>query len=336
MSELQQTLIKDDQYIPRVKSDSKNDPCVSAKATASSVSAGEIFRTAKGEIGDLLPLNVARAADISYSETHGDVESVYVKLASDLDTPTTVKLYVQYIGGDSDTFANAGKIYETEAVVPPTCESWVKFNVNIPTKRDMYVEKVRLRFMLDENPGISWRSIVNGTMYQTAGEKDENGNWNMKACCSMCASVTEPKEPIADCGPQNAINGYNRIVDADHYEWVSDPAQEMPQWLEVEFKQPTAINNVSVCFDTDLVNPGVAWGVKVAEPPKCIKDYNIEIFDGRSWIKIAEEKNNFMRKRSHRFETTTVEKLRVTALATWGDRSARIMEIRADNVLGIS
>ena len=337
MSKFQQTLIKDDQYIPTVKSTDEKDPCLGAKATASSVCSGEIFRTAKGEIGELLPLNVARAADISYSETLGDVERVYVKLRSDHEIPTPVKLYIQYIGGDSDTFANAGKIiYETEALVPPMCESWVKFDVHIPTERNMYVESVRLRFMINENPGISWRSIVNGTMYQKAGEKDENGNWNMKMGCSMCASVTEPNEPVADCGPHNAINGYNRIVDADHYEWVSDPAQEMPQWLEVEFKQPTAINNVSVCFDTDLVNPGVAWGVKVAEPPKCIKDYNIEIFDGRSWIKIAEEKNNFMRKRSHRFETTTVEKLRVTALATWGDRSARIMEIRADNVLGIS
>jgi hypothetical protein len=332
MAELQQTLIKDDQYIPTVKSNDVNDPCLKAKATASSVCSGEIFRTAKGEIGDLLPLNVARAADISYSETHGDVEHVYVKLRSDLDKPYTIKLHLQPIGGDSDTFAAAGEIYTTEAVVPPMSESWVKFDVNIPTKRDMYVESVRIRFMLDENPGISWRSIVNGTMYQKAGEKDADGNWNMKQNCSMCASVPEPKEPIANCGPENAINGYNRIVDAENYEWVSDPAQDMPQWLEVEFNEPATINNVSVCFDTDLVNPGVAWGVKIAEPPKCIKDYTIEIFDGSNWTKIADEKDNIFRKRTHNFEATKVEKIRVTALATWGDRSARIMEIRADNV----
>ena len=163
-------------------------------------------------------------------------------------------------------------------------------------------------------------------------EKDKNGNWNMKMCCSMCVSVTKPKEPIANCGPQNAINGYNRIVDAENYEWVSDPTQELPQWIELEFEDTAVINNVSVCFDTDLVNPGVAWGVKVAEPPKCIKDYIIEVFDGNDWIKVADEKDNFMRKRTHCFEPINAQKIRVTALATWGNPSARIMEIRAEKI----
>ena len=145
----------------------------------------------------------------------------------------------------------------------------------------------------------------------------------------MCASATEPKEPITNCGPQNAINGYNRIVDAESYEWVSDPEQDMPQWIEVSFKEATVIDKVSVCFDTDLVNPGVAWGVKMAEPPKCVKDYNIEIFNGSEWVKIADEKGNFMRKRTHVFEPVTAEAIRITVTETWGDPSARIMEVSA-------
>jgi hypothetical protein len=36
-----------------------------------------------------------------------------------------------------------------------------------------------------------------------------------------------------------------------------------------------------------------------------------------------------MRKRTHRFDRVTAEKLRVTVTETWGDPSARIMEIRA-------
>ena len=62
---------------------------------------------------------------------------------------------------------------------------------------------------------------------------------------------------------------------------------------------------------------------------KCVKDYTIEIFDGTSWVKAAEEQDNFMRKRTHRFEALKAEKLRVNVLATWGDKSARIMEISA-------
>ena len=36
-----------------------------------------------------------------------------------------------------------------------------------------------------------------------------------------------------------------------------------------------------------------------------------------------------MRKRTHRFEPKPVEKIRITISATWGDKSARITEVRA-------
>ncbi|MBE6596854.1 MAG: FAD-dependent oxidoreductase [Ruminococcaceae bacterium] len=330
IGELQQTLLKDDQYIPRIRREDHADPCLGAKVSASSVCTTEIFRTAKGEVGELLPMNVARAVNLGYSETHGDIEHIYLRLRSDLAEEKTVRIHAQPFGGDSDTFAAPGEIYTVESVVPPMREGWVRFDVHIPTKRDKYVEAVRIRIELDEAEGISWRSITNGTMYQSAGEKDADGNWRMKLYVSMCASVSEPYEPAANCAPENVVNGYNRIVDSERYEWVSDPEQELPQWIEVELSEPREIKNVNVCFDTDLVNPGVAWGIKIAEAPKCVKDYTVEIFDGKSWRKIADEKDNIFRKRTHSFEPMNAEKIKVTALATWGDRSARIMEISAN------
>lgn len=83
----------------------------------------------------------------------------------------------------------------------------------------------------------------------------------------------------------------------------------------------------------DLVNPGTCAN-KFPFVPKCVKDYTVELFDGTKWIKIADEKDNFLRKRIHGFDAMTVEKIRVTVLATGGDKSARIMEIRAQSVSG--
>ena len=329
MRELQQILIKNDQYIPRVKNEDVQDPCLHAKAIASSVSTTEIFRTSKGELGELLPLNVARAVDMGYSEQIGDIEHIYVKLCSSLSYPKEVCIRVQPVGGDVDTFSAGGKIYSACAMVPPMCESWVKFDIHVPTIRNKYVESVRARVMIDATPGISWRSIINGTMYQKAGEQDENGNWIMKTYVSMCASATEPREPFANCRPENVVNGFNRIVDENDYEWVSDPEQSMPQWIELDFEKESLIDTISVVFDTDLVNPGNSWGVKVAKVPKCIKDYVVEIHDGVSWIEVANEKDNIFRKRVHEFEPVNAKKIRVTAYETWGDKSARIMEIRA-------
>ena len=44
---------------------------------------------------------------------------------------------------------------------------------------------------------------------------------------------------------------------------------------------------------------------------------------------MAEVADNFMRKRIHNFDAVTAEKIRVTVTATNGDRSARIIEVRA-------
>ena len=209
------------------------------------------------------------------------------------------------------------------------CESWVKFNIHVPVTRNKYVESACARVMIHATPGISWRSIENLSLYQKAGVRDENGNWVMKTYKSLCAHREIPYEAPANCRPENVANGYNRIINDEHYEWVSDPAQDLPQWIQVEFDKAAKINNVSIVFDTDLTNPSTCWGPKVPVVKQTIKDYIVEIFDGSNWIKIAEEKDNIFRKRIHRFETTNVEKVKVTALATWGDKSARIMEIRA-------
>ena len=118
-------------------------------------------------------------------------------------------------------------------------------------------------------------------------------------------------------------------MDAENYEWVSDPTQSLPQWVELTFEKPTDINSVSVVFDTDLANPIVSWSGKKPTPSRCVKDYAVEVFDGECWITVAEIAGNFMRKRTHNFDTVKAEKLRITAKETWGDPSARIMEIRA-------
>ena len=87
-----------------------------------------------------------------------------------------------------------------------------------------------------------------------------------------------------------------------------------------------------VVFDTDLANPIVSWSGKKPTPARCVKDYAVEIFDGTAWQTVAEVAGNIMRKRTHTFEAVKAEKIRITVKETWGDPSARIMEIRATEV----
>jgi hypothetical protein len=186
-----------------------------------------------------------------------------------------------------------------------------------------------VKVWIDQADGISWRSLDNLSFYHQAGELGANGKWKMKTGKSLCLLAEEPPMTIANCGPENVINGYSRIVDAERYEWVSDPEQQLPQWIELTFQSPADINTVSVVFDTDLTNPGTCWDVKIPGVPVCVKDYEVEIYDGSQWKRMATVTGNFMRKRLHRFDTTTVEKIKITVHDTWGDKSARIMEVRA-------
>ena len=151
----------------------------------------------------------------------------------------------------------------------------------------------------------------------------------MQAEKSFRISIEEPVEELANCGPENVINGWSRIVDAQNYEWVSDPAQELPQWIELDFAAPAKIDTVSVVFNTDLSNPGTCWNVRRPEVPVCVKDYEVDVFDGNTWHKVAQVEGNFMRKGIHSFEAMDVQKIKVTVTATCGDKSARIQEIRA-------
>ncbi|NLB55336.1 MAG: FAD-dependent oxidoreductase [Lentisphaerae bacterium] len=326
--ELQQTLIKNDQYIPGFKNEDPGDPCLSAKVRASSYSKTEEFVKEHGIEGPLMPLNVPRGAVIRVSRQKGGIKHLYLKLHSTLSEPCTVTLYARTEGSDIDSYAKFGDVVTAQAIVPPMCEGWVKFPVDVRIDDEKFFSNCRLRVWLDKAEGISWRSKENLSFYYTAGELID-GKWKMSVYKSFYVSTEEPVEVIANCSPENVINGYSRIIDAERYEWVSDPEQELPQWIELEFQNTTDINLVSLVFDTDLTNPGTCWHAKFPGVPKCVKDYEVEVFDGSNWKKVAEVTDNFMRKRNHSFETTAVKKIRVTVHSTWGDKSARIMEVRA-------
>lgn len=329
MKLLQQELIKDDMFIPGLKNEDEGDPCRTASVSASSVSANEIFRSAHGTVNPPLPLNVSRLATASFNKNkHGDIKEVWVWLRSENPQPTVIKVGAR-IKGDIDTFCPDAEPCRAEAVIPPMSEGWQRIEIYVPVEPDEKHPSGKLEFWIEAVDGISWRQLTNLSFYNICGQMGENGEWQRRSGANFALSVSEPKEERANCSPENVINGISRIRSPELYEWVSDPEQSLPQWIELDLKAPAEIDSVSVVFDTDMTNPGTCWGIKIPNVPLCVKDYDIEVFANGAWTKIAEVEGNFMRKRTHDFETVSVERIRVTVRATWGDRSARIMEIRA-------
>lgn len=156
------------------------------------------------------------------------------------------------------------------------------------------------------------------------------------------AKVSASSSRSAAEGPHNAINGLTRPLD-DNMEmwvgnaevpqnmWVSDPAQAMPQWLEVDLGSKQTINSVYLTFDTNLGNKRyISWEMKDSErmPPEAARDYSVQIYNGSDWVTVAEEQNNYQRRRIHRFPEVEARKVRVLIHKTNGDLSARLYEIR--------
>ena len=329
MHALQQQLIKDDQFIPGLKNEDPNDPCLTATATASSVKTDEIFWNMLGVPGELKPLDVVRSTTFWLARKDGDLTELYLKLHSACAEPKKVTLHYSPKGADVYSIAKETKVFTAEAEVPPMRETWVRFPVDVKLPPNPMMEKCDMKVWLDPAEGISWRSVTDLSYNHKAGIITPDGKEKNTIYQSYCISRTLPEDKIANCSPANVVNGHSRIQSADIYEWVSDPDQDLPQWLELTFAKPAQINRVGVVFDTNMNAPCSCAAFKAPTPPTCVKDYTVEVMSNGVWSKIADVKNNFMRKCNHDFDTTLAEKIRVTASETWGDKSVRIIEIRA-------
>lgn len=125
-------------------------------------------------------------------------------------------------------------------------------------------------------------------------------------------------------GPEQVLSGVTRPETATNM-WISDPSQALPQALTLTWPEPVDIGEVQVTFDSQL--SGWIWEGSF---PMIAKAYRIEgrTSDG-TWIELTSETNNHQRRRVHGFGTKRIDALRVSILETHGGLTARIVEIRA-------
>jgi hypothetical protein len=128
-----------------------------------------------------------------------------------------------------------------------------------------------------------------------------------------------------DVGPEHVIDGVSRVLGTTNHFWCSDASLPLPQWIELDLGKTTTIRTVQVTFDTDFA---MRWpGGPLS--PRCVKDYEVLCSDGAGgWKPLANVTDNFQRHCVHTFTPVDTQKIRVQVLATHGDPSARIFEVR--------
>jgi len=135
------------------------------------------------------------------------------------------------------------------------------------------------------------------------------------------------------------VDGITRSLDFDRLgEWADRKTHrweslELPAWIELTLTEGAAVREIHLTFDTgfdrELILSSSDYLTKriVRGPqPETVKHYRI-LLDGKV---VAEETNNYLRKRVHRLDAPAPAKvLRIEALATHRLPAARLFEVRA-------
>jgi glycine/D-amino acid oxidase-like deaminating enzyme len=131
--------------------------------------------------------------------------------------------------------------------------------------------------------------------------------------------------------PERAFPGAHR--------WMSDPADEFPVSVELQWPRPIVARSVRLIFDTglhrvltfslaDAYTAQMIWG---QPQPETVREYRIELFLGTEGRAVAAVAANYQRLRVHPLDQQPFDRLRLTITATNGRDHARVCEIRVES-----
>ncbi|MGI5856746.1 MAG: FAD-dependent oxidoreductase [Candidatus Merdivicinus sp.] len=317
LEELQQTLLRDDLFIPSVRSKDPHDLARTAAVWASSFSRTEGFTRKKGVLGDWIPLDRRRIMSCPVRKPPEFVEAC-LRNESAVPVPVRALLAVMAHPGDYEQMTITE---QTEVTVPGSYCGYVSIPFAVVPKEGA------MGLLLEPAESISWREIRFACDGRQRGEPINAYRWNSDFSNTYDVRFETEVLPLADCRPEMAVNGCSRICSAEEYGWVSDPLEPLPQQLTLEWTEPHNIGQIQLVFDTDLTNPSYSY-LRQADAAGTVRDYTLEARCGDTWKTVWSEKGNYQRRRLCEIAESGVSAVRITVEATWGSPSARILEVR--------
>jgi hypothetical protein len=314
--ECQQLILRQDGHIPGVENEDPNDLARQARAVASSECVLEF-----PEPTGALELSLPHAQLFPVSA--GRIERVDLLLESQLTQAGELRVGLREAPHVWD-FRATKDLAEARAEIPPRSEGWVSFPLRTT------VEPGKLYYIYTgARRGIFWKLFreTEGRpsrvpVATTPADLPGKARWRpLTGGQSLCLRLTPQSHPYA---AGNVIRGTNR-PDRWSNIWISDPQRGLPAWIELQFPSARQFNTIQLAFDTDA-NRRVT--LPLFRYPECVRDYRLEYWTGSDWKGLAEVKDNYVRRRVHRFDTVQSERVRLMVPATNGAPSARVYEVR--------
>ena len=318
---LQQTLLRDDQSIPWLRNHDSADLARSAHISADSFSRVEPFNTEIGVETGWDELDTPRATTVlRFGKELGTDENpdfFSVQLKNETDHPIDVPC--QYI---ARSIVHPDVLESASITVPARFSGWIE--LPFTPQRDIFPWGV----YLGAAPGVFWRQFDYTTLSRNRAFLQDRYTWKTNGNNAYCLKYSKRPLPLANCAPDNVINGLNRALSAQDYAWVSDPEMPLPQSITLSWNRPVRISELDVTTDTDSKHPSFSYQ-SLPVVKQTLKDFDVAVLRDGGWHTVCRIRGNYLRHICCKFDVCTADAVRVTALATYGDPSARIFEIRA-------
>ncbi|UVI27296.1 FAD-dependent oxidoreductase [Paenibacillus spongiae] len=322
--DVQQALLRDGCFLPNVVNEDPHDLARTASASASSEAAlgggdpapeetaGGLQR---GALGKRRGQWIAVGADC--------IDRLHLCLGSESDTVQRVEARLYAVDHLWDYRVEPGDpLAAAVLTVEPGSGRWVEWPVGLDVSalRGRYV-----RLDLLANPDVSWHAASLVEPGHVSAYELGNGIMRRYGSGTMMSFRIEPPQPCY--GPHSVLSGVTRPYRSPNL-WRSDPERPLPQWLELSWEEKVEIGRIELTFPGHLLRDYRAYPALYRDP-QCPKDVVAEAYVGGSWIEIGRLLGNYQQKRAIVPERTVyTDRLRITVLATNGDPSAAIYEVR--------
>ena len=215
----------------------------------------------------------------------------------------------------------ANPLAETTLSIPPGLNQWISWPVGLENLQSgRYV-----RLDLSANPKIKWHIAGKIEPGHMSAFQISNSKMRRYGSGVTLSFKVDPPQPCYE--PANVLTGESR---PHHFTnlWRSDSSLPLPQWLQLEWNTPQTVASVELTFPGHLLREYHAYAPFYRDP-QCPCDYRIEAeIDGR-WVTAMEIYGNYQRHREHVLqEPVCTQRLRIVVLATNGDPSAALYEVR--------
>ena len=335
IKELQQALLKDDQFIPGVKNEDPLDLARSAKVKATSTMRRIVY---DADDMDFIGVNSCWSfveslwLELAACFPRGGVEGINeVNCYMRNRNGTAQSLVMDVMESDDIAVDNATRtpLGTMTATIEPKGGSaqFVRFAASAPLKPTKKYVWMKARICR----GVDWFRRIH--VYPEGGcmaYVRDGGRFDIRKFYQLAFYTKPALTGSVDARPEYVIDGFSRpeIYAAEDgpctHAWRSDPAKPFPQAIRLDFPKPVTASEVRIVFDSGLTFGGIMW----PQPKMLVKDYSVwGLVDGK-WRKLAEVKDNMKRLQVHRFDAAKVSAINVKVDATWGAKSAHIQEIR--------